>query len=387
MGSNGISRRKFMQQSAMFAGALAVGTGGMLRGAQAAREKELNILCWEGYNSAQVLDPFRTEMDATVKAESLTNDPTMINRLRAGETNVWDLINVNNPWARKIMYPEGLIKPLDKATFEPYFANMLAGFEWPYRWCMSENGEDLLGMIQRFGPYSFVVNTDKVSRATAEDVGWDLFNDPANAGKYGVLESDDWNVFDICLISGFDPFREHTEEETQKFADTASKVFKGAKVVGDIATMNQAFVAGEIDFHMTGGTYSASPARADGFLNIRGITPNKGPLPGGKGGVAWIEVTSLVNNPELSPLATKFLEYVQNPEVAHTVAFAEGTFNPVTQMGNPKCFDLFTKDELEAIQWDSLEEEMAKSAEYDIVPDYDKLLDLMTAAKREASGG
>ena len=24
------------------------------------REKELNILCWEGYNSAQVLDPFRT---------------------------------------------------------------------------------------------------------------------------------------------------------------------------------------------------------------------------------------------------------------------------------------------------------------------------------------
>ena len=42
---------------------------------------------------------------ATVKAESLTNDPTMINRLRAGETNVWDLINVNNPWARKVMYP------------------------------------------------------------------------------------------------------------------------------------------------------------------------------------------------------------------------------------------------------------------------------------------
>jgi spermidine/putrescine transport system substrate-binding protein len=30
---------------------------------------------------------------------------------------------------------------------------------------------------------------------------------------------------------------------------------------------------------------------------------------------------------------------------------------------------------------------MAGSIEYDIVPDYDKLLDLMTAAKREASGG
>jgi spermidine/putrescine transport system substrate-binding protein len=387
MARNGINRRNFMQQSAMFAAAFAAGSGGMFRQALAARDKEMNILCWEGYNSAQVLDPFRTAHDATVKAESLTNDPTMINRLRAGETNVWDLINVNNPWARKVMYPEGLIKPLDRAEMEPYFEKMLPMFKPPYHWAMSEDGKELLGMCQRFGPYSFVVNTDKVSRATAEDVGWDLWNDPANAGKYGVLESDDWNVFDICLISGFDPFREHTDDELAKFEETATSVFKGAKVVGDIATMNQAFVAGEIDFHMTGGTYSASPARADGYLNIRGVTPNKGPMEGGKGGVSWIEVTSTVNNPALSPLAVEFLKYVQQPETAHVVAFAEGTFNPVAQMANPECFSLFTPDELEAIQWDSLDEEMGKSIEYDIVPDYDKLLDLMTAAKRQASGG
>jgi spermidine/putrescine transport system substrate-binding protein len=97
-------------------------------------------------------------------------------------------------------------------------------------------------------------------------------------------------------------------------------------------------------------------------------------------------VTSTVNNPELSPLAAEFLAYVQDPTVAHIVAFAEGTYNPVAQMANPECFKLFTPEELDAIQWDSLEEEMAASVEYDIVPDYDKLLDLMTAAKREASG-
>ena len=99
---NTISRRTLMQM--MGAGAVALGTPfGKVGKAFAARDKELNILCWEGYNSAQVLDPFRTQTGATVKAESLTNDPTMINRLRAGETNVWDLINVNNPWARKVM--------------------------------------------------------------------------------------------------------------------------------------------------------------------------------------------------------------------------------------------------------------------------------------------
>jgi spermidine/putrescine transport system substrate-binding protein len=385
--TNHISRRNFMQQSALWAATAAGVSSGLPRMAHAAREKELNILCWEGYNSAQVLDPFRQSTGATVKAESLTNDPTMINRLRAGETNVWDLINVNNPWARKVMHPEKLIQPLDRAKMEPYFEKMLPAFKPPYKWAMSDDGKELLGMCQRFGPYSFVVNTDKVSRATAEDQGWNLWNDPANDKKYGVLESDDWNVFCLSCIAGFDPFKTHSDDEVAKFTETAKRVFKGAKLVGDIATMNQSLVSGEIDFHLTGGTYSASPARADGHPNIRGITPKKGPMADGKGGISWIEVTSTVANPQLSPLAVQFLEYVQKPDAAHVVAFAEGTFNPVTQMGDPECFKLFTKEELDAIQWDSLEEEMAASIEYDIVPDYDKLLDIMTAAKREASGG
>jgi spermidine/putrescine transport system substrate-binding protein len=259
-----LSRRNFMQQSALWASAFAAGGTLGLRSAMADRSKELNILCWEGYNSAQVLDPFRSSSGATVKAESLTNDPTMINRLRAGEINVWDLINVNNPWARKIMWPEKLIKPLDRAKMEPYFEKMLPAFKPPYKWALDDSGKELIGMAQRFGPYSFVVNMDKISRASAEDQGWDLWNDAANAGKYGILESDDWNVFNICCIAGFDPFREHTAEEVTKFTETAKKVFKGAKVVGDIATMNQSLVSGEIDFHLTGGTYSVSPARADG---------------------------------------------------------------------------------------------------------------------------
>jgi spermidine/putrescine transport system substrate-binding protein len=373
-----ISRRNLMKMTgaAALSGPLAMGGRAL-----AAREKELNILCWEGYNSAQVLDPFRSSQSATVKAESLTNDPTMINRLRAGETKIWDLINVNNPWARKIMAPAGLIKPLPRAEFEPFFDKMLPQFKAPYKWAMSDDGKDLLGMAQRFGPYSFVVNTDKVSRKTAEEQGWDLFNDAAMAGKYGIQESDDWNVFDLFMIAGINPFKEHTEAELKTFSATAEKVFKGAKMVGDMASLNQALVSGEIDLYLTGGTYSVSPARADGYANLRAITPLKGPIDG-KGGISWIEITSTVNNPTLSPLAVEFLKYVQAPDVAHTVAFAEGTFNPVAQMGNPDCFKLFTKEQLDAIQYDSLEEEMARSVEYDIVPDYDKALELMTAAKR-----
>ena len=152
--------------------------------------------------------------------------------------------------------------------------------------------------------------------------------------------------------------------------------------------MNQALISGEIDFHMTGGTYSVSPARADGCQNIRGITPKKGPMAGGKGGIAWIEITSVVNNPE-SVAAGRGVPGIcpGSGRRAHG-GLCRRHLQPGHADGQSRrASSCFTKDELDAIQWDSLEEEMASSVEYDIVPDYDKLLDIMTAAKREASGG
>ena len=106
-----LTRRSLLK--ALSAGAIASSSLSVAAKAFAvSREKELNILCWEGYNSADVLDPYRKLRSATVHAESATNSPTMVNKLRAGETKVWDLINVDNPWAREFMYPNNLILPL-----------------------------------------------------------------------------------------------------------------------------------------------------------------------------------------------------------------------------------------------------------------------------------
>ena len=106
----------------------------------------MNILCWEGYNSDGVLGPFRkANPGATVRAESGTSDPDMINKLRAGEINVWDLINLNQPWARDVLLPNNLIKPLDKDRFMPYFDKMLPEFAAPYPLAFADNG-DLIGM-------------------------------------------------------------------------------------------------------------------------------------------------------------------------------------------------------------------------------------------------
>lgn len=372
------TRRNFLQQTGAVAAVAALG-----RPAHAAREKELNIYVWEGYNSDDVLDPFRREFGAKVNAEGLISDPDAVNKLRAGETKVWDIINLNNPWAREMMWPEGLITELPKDEFEPYYEKMLPEFHPPYKWAYDkETGEHLLGMTQRFGPFSFVVNTDVISRELAEDEGFSLFLDPKMKGRYGVLTYDNWNIYHMSVTAGIHPFRKHTEDEIQKVGEMARTILGGAKLLSDdLVQMNLALINGEIDAYFTGGTYSASPARYDGAWQVRAITPKSGPMDG-KGGIVWIELTSVVNNPNLSPLATEFLKYVQRPDASKVVAFAEGTYNPVTQMGNRQVLDQFSKEELEAIQWDSLEEEMARSVDYDINPDYAAMYELYSAAKR-----
>ena len=379
------TRRDFLKRTLGTTAALAL-SGNLsmfLKSAQAAdRSKELRILCWEGYNTDEVLDPFRKAFPGTkIQAESGTSDPDMINKLRAGEVNVWDLINVNQPWARNQLFPEHLIKPLNKDRFAPYYEKMLPYFRGPFSTALSDKG-DLLGMTQRFGPFSFVVNTDKISRKTAEDQGYQLFLNKDMRNRYGVLTYDNWNIAHMCLTAGFDPYRSHTPEEMKKFKKVAEQIFGGARLMtDDLVTMNTALINGEIDAYFTGGTYTASPARLDGETQICAITPKSGPV-GGKGGVVWIELTSLVNNPTPSPLAADFLEYVQKPDICKRVAFTEGTYNPVAQMGDPKVLAKFSKDELNAIQWDSLEEDMSRSIDFGINPDYKAMYSIYKTAKR-----
>jgi len=375
-----IDRRKFLKGSAATA---AMALGGLPLYAQAARNNELNILCWEGYNSDEVLGPFRrANPGATVRAESGTSDPDMINKLRAGEVNVWDLINLNQPWAQQQMLPEGLIKPLNRDRFEGYFETMLPQFQGPYPLSYDPSGKDLIGMVQRFGPFSFVVNTNKVSRKTAEDEGFNIFLDSKMNKRYGILTYDNWNIMHLCVTAGINPFVEMNDAGYKKFSSTAKQIFGGAKLLtDDLVAMNTALINGEIDAYFTGGTYTASPARYDGQSQVRAITPNSGPIDG-KGGIVWVEVTSAVNNPNPTSLAEDFLEYVQQPEVSKAVAFTEGTYNPVSQMGNKNTMKLFDKEELDAIQWDSLEQELAASSDYQIVPSYNKLNELYNSAKR-----
>ena len=339
----------------------------------------IRLLCWEGYESPRVLEPFERRGSNRVRADTLLSDAGTASDLLAGRATC-DVLNINNAWIRGSLYPAGLVRSLDPQRFEPYFERMLTQFDRLYTWARDAEGA-LIGVCQRFGPFNLVVNTNRIDRASAEDLGFELANERAHC-PYGILLYEDFNLFHVCIGAGLDPFSRLNEDEKTRFDATARRWFRNAAIVtDDHFELNRALVEGAIDFYLSGGIYTASPARLAGHREVRAVTPRSGPIRG-RGGIVFTEITSVLEGATRSGEAEDFLAYLLEPDTARRVALAERTANPVAQMGMPEVFARFTAPELDAIQWDGLEEDVARCADYDLMPDHAALLPLLRNAAR-----
>lgn len=341
----------------------------------------IHLLCWEGYDSPRVLEPFERRRSTRVHARTLLSDAAISADLLAGRA-ACDVLNINNAYIRGALHPAGLVRPLDPERFEPIFERMLPQFTRLYAWARDSEGA-LIGICQRFGPFNLVVNTRRIDLTSAEDQGFELANE-RTPRPYGILLYEDFNLFHVCIGAGLDPFSSLSEDESARFDATARRWFRGATLVSDDHfELNRALADGAIDFYVGGGIYTASPARLSGHLEVRAVTPRSGPI-GGRGGIVFTEITSVLESAPRSGEAEDFLAYLLEPETARRVALAERTANPVAQMGMPEVFERFTAKELEAIQWDGLEEDIARCADYDLMPDHATLLPRLRAAVRTA---
>jgi spermidine/putrescine transport system substrate-binding protein len=350
----------------------------------AAGRTDLRLLCWAGYDDPSILAPFETEFGVRVHAEQLLSDFEAAERVATREHGRWDVVNLNNPFARDHLEPRGLVRALDRRRFEPLFDAMLPTLAGLRACARSRDGSALLGVCQRFGAFNLVVDTDAIAAAQAARDGFALANDPANAGRFGILAYDDFNVFHVAIGAGLDPFRSLDAHGVAAFEDTARRWFRAARLVTtDHLALNRALVAGDIRFYVSGGVYTCSCARAAGHRNVRAITPERGPI-GGRGGIAFAEVTSVLAHPGTPAVAEDFLAYLLRPAVAVAAARAGGTLNPVMQMADPAVMGALSRAELDAIQWDTTEEEVARCAPYALAPDYATLHARLVAARRAA---
>jgi spermidine/putrescine transport system substrate-binding protein len=101
----------------------------------------------------------------------------------------------------------------------------------------------------------------------------------------------------------------------------------------------------------------------------------------GGGGIVWMELTNVINNPKHNTLADDFVAYLQEPDVSYLVAMADSTHNPVANMGDPKVLAKFSKSDLNSFQWDDLPEDLKYCEDYSENPDYHKMMRFYRRAK------
>ena len=347
----------------------------------------VKLLCWEGYDAKAIVDGFARRHGQRLDAECLLSDAAVADALLDGEYASHDLININNAYLRDCLDREGLVGPLDDELEQRYRDSIHPLYQRFLPWSYRDSGE-LIGIGQRFGPFNLVINNRAVSRRSAEDEGFALADDPRFRRRYAILDYPDFNLFHVCIGAGLDPFVRLSDDQVELFRQTAERWLANAAMLeADHHQLNRALLAGDIDFYISGGIYTVSPARLQGCHNLLAVTPASGPI-NGHGGIAFTEVTALLAHGQ--PNAARFLDYMLDVETAISIAFVDRTCNPVAQMGDPRVFKAFSRQQLDAIQWDDLETQLLHCADYQIPPERQRLLPLLEQLKtsyRQTSGG
>jgi spermidine/putrescine transport system substrate-binding protein len=159
------------------------------------------MLCWEGYDADPITALFKRKFDLQLQAETLLSDAAIADELLAGRHPDCDILNINNAYIRDCLEPASLVAALDSELNELYRDTIHSLYQRFLPWSYNASG-DLIGIGQRYGPFNLVINTDAISRASAEDQGFGLADDPAFRNRYAILDYPDFNLFHVCIGAG-----------------------------------------------------------------------------------------------------------------------------------------------------------------------------------------
>lgn len=329
----------------------------------------MKIYCWEGYNQKKYLKNYPIK----INTNSFISDFLIADDIRKKNISC-NLININNAYIRDYLWKYNLIKELNYNKYSSVYSDYLTNFLYLSRWTKSIDRKKIIGIGQRFGNLNYVINSNSIMQKTAEQEGYNLIKDKKN--KYGILLFEDFNIMQISLSCGVNPFKKLTNDEVLKFKKNCKLWFQNATLISDnYMVLNKFLNKKKIDLYLTGGTYTCSIARRQGFNNILSIVP-KNKVNKLKQGIIFTEITSILKKNFL-PNYENFLDYMLNSQKCYEIAMSKYTCNPVLQMGNSKIFKLFSNKDLNIIQWNSLQNSSIFSHEYQIIPNYKRLLTIL----------
>lgn len=326
----------------------------------------MKLYSWDGYNESKYLKDYNRK----VIAKQFLSDYEIAEKISKNKIQS-DILNINNAYVRDYLDQKKLLKELNKDQFESTYKDYIKYYENLSKWTISKDKKRIIGIAQRFGNFGIVINNHKISRNYAEQYGYNIIKE--NKLPYGLLLLEDFNIMQISLSTGINPFRKLTKDQINIFNNKCIEWMESSSIISnDYKHLNKLLSAKTINCYLTGGTYTCSISRREGIKNIISIIP-RNKIRNLRQGILFTEITSLIkNNNKIN--FEDFLKFMLREDKCYQIAMSKNTCNPVIQMGNKKIFSNFSKEDLSIIQWNNLKNDSEYCHEYQIVPDYKNLI-------------
>ncbi|MEZ5775916.1 MAG: PotD/PotF family extracellular solute-binding protein [Hyphomicrobiaceae bacterium] len=335
----GMTRRRLMKGMAATAGVAALGLGGTTREARAA--STLQYMCWEGYNDARIIDPFKAANGCDVTFDLIVDSPGGFAKLQAGASREVDIVSTDMPWVTR-MGPADLALELDPAEYADVFETFYPQFKPPYEPLLHEGRT--IGVATRWGWVGACIN-EKFDKAETWK-SYDPVFDPANNGKICVMDWGDWPILPMALHAGVDPYAELDDKALEEVRMVLRAMFKNKPVLtGDLTLAQKGLLDGSLKGCIGAGSYLTSAIRKQGHREIRAVIPD--PRNGVKQGVIWVEATAILKESDEADLAKKLLKHVVSKESSKFLALLDTTSNVVTNQATEALLSDDEKDILE----------------------------------------
>ncbi|MEX1107573.1 MAG: extracellular solute-binding protein [Dongiaceae bacterium] len=286
-----INRRRFLGGAAAGTALAATAWG---RSAQAAGE--LNVLVWCDHADSKLIDPFAAAHDVTVNVKTFEGTGTALSILEQSQPGDWDVLVVDAPDVPRVV-ELGLLAPVpeDAVPWDDMFPAMR---EAPY----ARVDGTLYAVPEKFGYYGFCYNKNNVDPADAAsgEIGWmDKYS-----GRIGVYDY----YFPVIQMIGRQMGWLPTEIDSDKLAQIREKLLAmkpNVKMVGDIVSVQNALVTGDVDVIVGGAEFAVS--------NLIPSNPHLDWVISDAGGLIWNQGLCIVASSERKDLAAEFVKYTMSP--------------------------------------------------------------------------
>ncbi len=294
-----LNRRQFVQGAALAAATLWTPS-------HAWAGEELNLLVWCDHSDPNLLKPYEDANGVKINVKIYEGTGTAVSILEQSSPGDWDVAVIDAPDTPYVANL-GYLEPLDDSTLPladlfPQLTSAAFNYTDGKRYAISE----------KFGYYGVAYNKDKVDPTDmrSAQVMWN----PKYKGRVAVYDYYFPTMQLIAISMGIQPDNIGMDQ-LPGIREKLLAMKPNVKMVGDIVSVQNALVNGDVDIILNGAEFVVS-----------GLMPTMPALDWtifDEGGLMWIQGISMFKDSTRKEMALDFINYIMSPKGQGRLATSE----------------------------------------------------------------